>query len=174
MSFFLGKSIKAKITGEDLLKIICSNSEVGSNYFLLGATKAVIGRSVQTLRRLYPKINIVGFYHGYFALDKDNEIVQMINSVCTDVLVVGMGSPRQELWVDKNKASLKAKVIICVGGVLDVLAGKTRRAPLWMQKAGLEWFWRVQQEPKRLWKRYLIDDIKIFFLIFKQIVKNKL
>ena len=97
----------------------------------------------------------------------------MINSANSDILIIGMGSPRQELWVDKNKGFLKVRIILCVGGILDVLAGKIKRAPVWMQRVSLEWFWRFIQDPKRLWKRYLIDDMKFFYLLFKESLKNK-
>ena len=172
-STFLGNRIEEKITGLDLLKFICSNLEWKTNYFVLGATKEIVKISAYKLEQLYPNVKITGFHHGYFGEDKDRRIINMINSANSDILIIGMGSPRQELWVDKNKGLLKVKIIICVGGILDVLAGKIKRAPVWMQRVSLEWFWRLIQDPKRLWKRYLIDDMKFFYFLLKEGVKNK-
>jgi len=165
--FFLGKNIKEKITGWDLLELICANLGMESNCFILGATQEVVKISTNKLEQFYPDVRIVGFHHGYFEKNEDGEIVTMINSANTDILIVAMGSPRQELWVDENKKFLKTKIIICVGGIIDLLAGKAKRAPVWMQGIGLEWFWRLIKEPKRLWKRYLIDDMKFFYLLLK-------
>ena len=172
-STFLGDRIEEKITGSDLLKIICSNLEWKTNYFVLGATEEIVKTFAYRLDQLYPNVKIAGFHHGYFGEDKDKRIINMINSANSDILIIGMGSPRQELWVDKNKGFLKVKIILCVGGILDVLAGKIKRAPVWMQKVSLEWFWRLIQDPKRLWKRYLIDDMKFFYLLFKESLKSK-
>lgn len=164
---FLGKNIEEKITGWDLLKLVCADLRVKSNYFILGATEENVQMSAAGLEQFYPSVKIVGFHHGYFGEDKDEEIINRINSVNTDVLIIGMGSPRQELWVDRNKKLLKVKIIICVGGIIDILAGNAQRAPVWMQRIGMEWSWRLGKEPGRLWKRYLIDDMKFFYLLKK-------
>jgi N-acetylglucosaminyldiphosphoundecaprenol N-acetyl-beta-D-mannosaminyltransferase len=172
-STFLGNEIEEKITGSDLLNIVCTNLEGKTNFFVLGAKQEIVKISAHNLEQMYPNVNITGFHHGYFGENKDRRIINMINASNPEVLIIGMGSPRQELWVDKNKGFLKIKIILCVGGILDVLAGKIKRAPAWMQKAGLEWFWRLIKDPKRLWKRYLIDDMHFFYLLLKESVKNK-
>jgi N-acetylglucosaminyldiphosphoundecaprenol N-acetyl-beta-D-mannosaminyltransferase len=171
---FLGYNIKEKITGWDLLTVICKRLGRKSKYFILGGNEEDIIIAAHELERSNSDVKIVGFHHGYFGKDKDREIISIINSVNTDILIIGMGSPRQELWVDKNKEFLKTKIIMCVGGIIDIVAGKTNRAPVWMQKAGLEWSWRLILEPKRLWRRYLIDDMGFFYLLLKERLKNKL
>lgn len=171
---FLGNSIKEKITGWDLLKIICTSLGAKHNCFILGAKEEIVKISAHKLEQFYSDVEKVRFHHGYFGEDKDREIISMINSVNTEILIIGMGSPRQELWVDKNRRFLKVKIIVCIGGIIDILAGKSQRAPIWMQRIGLEWFWRLTQEPKRLWKRYLITDMKYFYLLLREWIKNKL
>lgn len=170
---FLGKKIQERITGFDLLRIICSNLKRENNCFILGGKQDIVTISAERLKLNYPDIKIAGFHHGYFEERKDRGIIDLINTANTDILIIGMGSPKQELWVAKNKKFLKVRIIICIGGIIDILAGKTRRAPRWMQRIGLEWFWRLIQEPKRLWKRYLIDDMKFFSLVLKEKIKIK-
>jgi len=172
-AILLKNRIKEKITGSDLLKIISSNLERKTNCFVLGATEEIVKIFSYKLEQLYHNVKIAGFNHGYFGEDKDKRIINMINSANPDILIIGMGSPKQELWVDKNKRFLKVKIIMCVGGVLDVMAGKTRRAPVWIQKICLEWLWRLMQDPKRLWKRYLVHDMKFFYLLLQESLRNK-
>lgn len=161
-------NLKEKITGTDLLRTVCQTAEEKNKFFVLGSKEENIKKAVDKLRELFPNICISGFHHGYFKEDK--EVVDKINSAKTDVLLIGMGSPKQEFWVRENRGLLNVKIIMCIGGLLEVLAGKVRRAPGWMQRVGLEWFWRLVHEPRRLWKRYIVDDMKFFYLLFKQIL----
>ncbi len=170
-SKFLRNGLKEKITGTDLLHLVCQIGEEKNIFFVLGSTEENIKKTVAKLRELFPDIRIGGFHHGYFG--KDEEIIQKINSADTDILIIGMGSPKQEFWVGKNRELLNVKIIMCVGGLLDVLAEKVKRAPVWMQRIGLEWFWRLIHEPRRLWKRYIVDDMKFFYLLLKQIIIGK-
>jgi len=170
-SKILRNGLKEKITGTDLLHLVCQKGEEKNNFFALGSTEENIKKAVAKLRELFPDIRIGGFHHGYFG--KDKEIVKKINSANTDILIIGTGSPKQEFWVGKNRELLNVKIIMCVGGLLDVLAEKVKRAPVWMQRIGLEWFWRLIHEPRRLWKRYFVDDMKFFYLLLKQIIMGK-
>lgn len=172
-SLFLGKKIQEKVTGSDLLRIICSNPKRENNCFILGGKQDVAKISAERLKKNYPNTKIAGFHHGYFEEERDRKIIDLINTSNADILIIGMGSPKQELWVDENRKFLKVKIIMCVGGIVDLLAGKVKRAPVWMQRNSLEWFWRLIQEPKRLWKRYLIDDMKFFSLVLKEKIKIK-
>lgn len=167
----LRSGFKEKITGTDLLHTVCQTVEEKNKCFILGSAEENLKKAVDKLRELFPDICIGGFHHGYFSEDK--EIVDKINSANTNVLIIGMGSPKQEFWIEENLELLNVKIIMCVGGILDVLAGEVKRAPVWMQRIGLEWFWRLIHEPRRLLKRYIVDDMKFFYLLFKQIIMGK-
>lgn len=163
--------LKEKITGTDLLHTVCHTVKEKNKCFVLGSTEENIKKSADKMKELFPNICIGGFHHGYFKEDK--EVIHKINSASTEVLMIGMGSPKQEFWINDNRKFLKVKIIICIGGLLDVLAGKVKRAPEWMQKIGLEWSWRLIHEPHRLWKRYFVDDMKFFYLLLKQVITGK-
>ncbi|HET6465682.1 MAG TPA: WecB/TagA/CpsF family glycosyltransferase, partial [Nitrospiria bacterium] len=123
------------------------------------------------LRNRFPGIKIVGSFGPPFRVltaEEDGEIVGTINAAAPDILWVGLGAPKQELWMAEHHGLLKVPVMIGVGAAFDFHAGSKKRAPLWMQKSGLEWAWRLSQEPGRLWRRYLIDDLPFFLHILKQ------
>lgn len=135
--------------------------------FLLGGTKSTIDSAVRNLNERFPKIKIVGYYHGYFSNSK--VIITKINQTYADFLLVGMGSPKQELWLNKYQHSLEVTTCWSVGSMFEYVAKDKLKAPDWLGNFHLEWLFRLSIEPKRLWKRYLIDlpllTIKIFYLI---------
>ncbi len=149
-----------RITGIDLINKICISAvEKGYKLYLLGSESTVIDRAVINLKDRFPRINIVGYYHGYFDKinlnnDKNNksekDIIKEIQDKKPDFLLVGLGVPKQELWIAKHKDELGVPVCIGIGGSFDVLSGKIPRAPLWMQNHGMEWIFRLIKEPKRL------------------------
>jgi len=150
---FLGHSIPQRVAGIDLfhqLLVLCETS--GRSVFLLGATQAVIEQAVDNLRGSYPRLRIAGFHHGYFWQD-EAAMVAAIRESGADMLFVGIGSPLKERFIDRWRTELGVKFAMGVGGTFDVVSGKVRRAPVWMQQAGLEWLFRVLQEPRRLWRR---------------------
>lgn len=172
-SHFLGAPLKERITGIDLFEELLKLAEhKGYKIYLLGATENVIKQTVSQILKKYNGIKIVGYHHGYFS--DDNTIVKQINLLSPDILFVGMGFPKQELWIYRNINLLNVKVVVCVGGTFDVISGKFKRAPKWMQKIGLEWLWRLIQEPRRLWKRYLIGNTIFVWLVLKEMFKRLL
>ena len=118
-----------------------------------------------------PGIQIVGTYAPPFGFEKDekelDKINQMISDVHPDLLIACLGCPKQEKWIYENIAKYGAKVSVCAGATVDFLAGNVKRAPKWMSEHGFEWFYRFLQEPKRMFKRYFIDDFAIIRLVFK-------
>ena len=166
------KPIKAKISGSDLVPQIC-NLAAQKNYsiFIIGGKEGVAKRAKVELEKKYPNINIVGTYSPPFGFEKNkkeiNDINKMISNKKPDLLIVCFGCPKQEKWIYENINNYDATVSICAGATVDFLAGNVKRAPKWMSDHGLEWFYRFLQEPKRLFKRYFIDDIKIIKLISK-------
>lgn len=149
-----------RITGIDLINKICTAAvEKDYKLYLLGSKNEVIDKAVRNLKDNFPGINIVGYYHGYFdklapngdkIAKSEKDIIKEIKEKKPDFLLVGLGVPKQELWIAKHKDKLGVPVCIGIGGSFDVLSGKIPRAPLWMQNHGMEWIFRLIKEPKRL------------------------
>lgn len=166
------RPIKAKISGSDLVPILCERAaEKGYSIFIIGGKEGIAEKAKQNLERDLPGIRIVGTYAPPFGFEKDErelkKINEMISSAHPDTLIACFGCPKQEKWIYENYQKYDAKVSVCAGATVDFLAGKVNRAPKWMSDHGLEWFYRFLQEPKRMFKRYFIDDVKILKLIRK-------
>lgn len=170
---FLGTPFKEKVPGSDLLPRFCEvSAEKGYRLFFLGAGPGVAQKAAEILQKKNPGLQVVGTYSPPYGFENDErenqKIVKMIREARPDVLFVALGAPKQEKWIYKYKDQYQVPVSIGVGASFDFVAGKVKRAPRWMTDHGLEWLWRMIQEPKRLWKRYLIDDIPFFYFILKQ------
>ena len=154
--------IRSRITGIDCMDMLCDlASEKGYKIFLYGAKEETIKETKVKLEEKYPKINIVGYINGY---EKDNEkIIKEINKSKADIVFVALGSPKQENWINDYKDEMNAAIFQGVGGSFDVISGNIKRAPLWMQKAGLEWLYRLIKEPKRIFRQLKL--VKFLFLI---------
>ena len=166
------RPIKAKISGSDLVPILCERAAIkGYSIFIIGGKEGIAEKAKQNLERDLPGIRIVGTYAPPFGFEKDekelNRINEMISIAHPDLLIACFGCPKQEKWIYENYQKYDAKVSICAGATVDFLAGNVNRAPKWMSDHGLEWFYRFLQEPKRMFKRYFIDDVKILKLIRK-------
>lgn len=164
--------IKEKVSGSDLVPKLCEvSNKKGYSIFIIGGKEGIAEKAKQKLEEKYNNINIVGTYAPPFGFEKNqeelNKINEMISLVKPDLLFACFGCPKQEKWIYDNYNKYDAKVSICAGATVDFLAGNVKRAPKWMSNCGLEWFYRFLQEPKRLFKRYFIDDIKIIKLLFK-------
>ena len=170
-SRFLKPRLKERITGTDLLLSLCRVS-VREKYsiFLLGAENKVIEKAKNTLLITFPGLRIAGVHHGYFS--DDNTIIEKINELQPDILFIGMGFSKQEKWISRNINELNVKVAVAIGGVFDVIAGKFKPSPRAIQNYGLEWLWRMLQEPRRLWKRYLIGNTLFILLVLKEMIKK--
>lgn len=172
-AMFLGERIKEKISGSDLFPELCKlSADKRHKLFFLGSKPGVAIRARNVLLNKFSALNVVGIYSptiGFENFDKENQkIIALINNAGADILFIGLGAPKQEKWIWKYKDSLNTPVVVCIGASFDFVSGAIIRAPRWMQKAGLEWFWRLMMEPKRLWKRYLINDPEFFWLVLKQ------
>jgi exopolysaccharide biosynthesis WecB/TagA/CpsF family protein len=174
-SKFLGTPIKEKISGSDLLPAFCSYHKNNKDIkiFLLGAAQGVASKAQKMINNKVGRNIVVNSYSPPFGFEKDQaeclKIIDMINSSDATVLVIGLGAPKQEKWLYKYKDDLKfIKIFMALGATIDFEAGNVKRAPKWMSEIGLEWLFRLVCEPKRLWKRYLLDDIPFFLLILKQ------
>ncbi|MGU8248262.1 WecB/TagA/CpsF family glycosyltransferase [Clostridium perfringens] len=167
-----GNPIKEKISGSDFFPKLCERAaEKGYSLFLLGAAEGVAAKAAENLKEKYKGLNIVGTYSPSYGFEKkDNEIekiIKMINEVNPDILAVGLGAPKQEKFIYKYREELNVPISLAIGASIDFEAGNISRAPKWMQNYGLEWFYRLCKEPKRMFKRYIVDDLKIIKIIFK-------
>ncbi|MDZ7315891.1 MAG: WecB/TagA/CpsF family glycosyltransferase [candidate division KSB1 bacterium] len=171
-SRLLGTPLPGRVNGTDLMDALFElSARKGYRVYLLGARPAVIEKAAANLRRHYPTLNLVGYRHGYFADSaEEEEAVQRINQAKPDILLLGMSTPMKELWVKRHKELLSVPVIHGVGGSFDIVGGVTRRAPVWMQRSGLEWLFRLAQEPRRLWRRYLITNTVFVWLVLKEVL----
>lgn len=163
-SRWLGKPLKERVSGADLLPKVCEVAAAsGKTVFLLGGKDGIAERAAQNLQARFPSLRVVGAYGPPFGFESDEaenqRIVRVINEAQPDILFVGLGAPKQEKWVARHLQQLQIKVALCVGAGIDYVAGTLKRAPRWMQRVGLEWAWRLFQEPGRLWRRYLVTDL---------------
>ncbi|NAW98152.1 WecB/TagA/CpsF family glycosyltransferase, partial [Vibrio sp. V23_P3S9T160] len=169
---FLGYRIKERVAGVDLFfELLSMSSENGLPVFLLGATDDVVNLTVKNIHSSYPNLKIAGFHNGYF-WEKEKIIVDKIKESGARLLFVAITSPKKENFINKWKDDLGVDFVMGVGGTFDVVAGKVKRAPTWMQRAGLEWLYRVFQEPRRMWKRYLVTNSKFLYLLVKARFSN--
>ena len=172
-SNFLGDPIKERITGLDVLpRIFPFASRHGFSIFLLGASPGVAETLKAVMEAKYPRLKIVGTFvppfRAVFSKEENEEMIEAINAVKPDILLVSLTAPKQDIWIAENLVKLDVHVAIGIGGAFEVAAGMIQRAPLWMQKSGLEWFYRFLQEPKRMFKRYFMEAPVFIPLIIQQ------
>ncbi|MCK5013154.1 MAG: WecB/TagA/CpsF family glycosyltransferase [Candidatus Omnitrophica bacterium] len=163
--------------GPDLMQALCRSGEKkGYKHYLYGSTESTCGLLRNVLKRKFPNIDIRGHYAPPYRpvhAQEDESIVNEINSADPDILWVGLGSPKQDFWMYEHRAKLKAPIIIGVGAAFDFIAGVKKQAPRWMRRFGLEWFFRLCSEPKRLWKRYFLGNTKFIYLLIKHSIKSR-
>ncbi len=164
--------IKEKISGSDLLPSVLAHAASKKySVFLLGAAEGVADKAAKNMVEKYPELNISGVYSPHIGFEHDREeikhIISIVRSAKPDILVLGLGSPKQEQFIYKYRKRLGVPVTLCTGAAIDFLAGRQKRAPEWMQKWGLEWLYRTIKEPGRLAKRYIHDGMVILPLIWK-------
>lgn len=157
------------VNGTDLFPLLCKKSQAtGMRIFLLGARPNVAKQTQKNMQRQFPETKIVGVHHGYFDDDETDAVIDKVNASKADVLLVAMGAPTQELWIEQHRNNINAKVCVGVGGLFDFYSGRISRAPLWLRNIGCEWTWRLLQEPKRMWQRYLIGNAVFVLRVLKQ------
>jgi poly-beta-1,6-N-acetyl-D-glucosamine synthase len=151
-----GQPVPERVAGVDLMaRLLAAAGEHRLRVYFLGAKHEVVSALVERCRAQFPGIEIAGFRDGYFSLADHPRIIEEIRESRAHMLFVGMPTPFKETWVERHRERLQVPVIVGVGGSFDVLAGFIKRAPHWVQMAGMEWFWRLSMEPRKLWKRYL-------------------
>ena len=171
----LGHKLPERVSGIDLMEqLVMRSFEKGYKCFFFGATEEVVTKLVNIYKMQYSEDMIAGYRNGYFKKEDEEKIALQIAESGANILFVAITSPKKEIFLNTYKNKLtNVNFIMGVGGSFDVIAGKVKRAPLWMQNSGLEWFYRVVQEPKRMWKRYLVGNTKFICLIIKEYFKSK-
>jgi N-acetylglucosaminyldiphosphoundecaprenol N-acetyl-beta-D-mannosaminyltransferase len=174
-SRFLGTPFREKISGSDFFPAfyLYHRNNPGTKIFLLGAAEGVAKKAQMRINRRVGREIVVGAHSPSYGFEKDEaeceRILEIIQASGATVLAVGVGAPKQEKWIHRYKHRLPGiHVFLAVGATIDFEAGVVERAPRWMSRLGLEWLFRISRDPKRLWKRYLVDDLPFFWLLLKQ------
>ena len=173
-SRWCGRALPARVTGSDIVPALFSAGAArGLRVFLLGAAPGVAERAAANIELKWPGVRVVGTYSPPLGFEKQESqnrlILEKIAAASPDLLVIGFGAPKQELWVHAHAHQVRARVAVCAGATIDFLAGEKSRAPRWLQNTGLEWLHRVSTEPRRLFRRYAGDG-----LIFPRLVWREL
>ena len=172
-SHLLGKPLKARVAGVDLFEALMQRSaEKSWRVYLLGAREEVVSGVKQTYEKKYHGLTVVGYRNGYWRPEEEAEVVEQIKAAQADILFVAITSPKKEHFLGRYQTEMKIPFAMGVGGTFDVAVGKVKRAPLWMRNTGLEWFYRFLQEPRRMFKRYFIDDMVFFWLLLKEVARR--
>ena len=170
----LDQPLPERVTGVDLIELLCATAEQENHtIYLLGGTDDIIRLSAQRLQQRYPKLTLC-FADGYFTEAQAPQRAAAIKASGAAILLVGMGVPRQEQFIENQWNKLGVSIAIPVGGSFDVIAGIKLRAPLWVQKIGMEWSWRLAQDPRRLFKRYMITNSQFIYHLGKTLLSNAL
>ena len=170
----VGTPLAGRVAGVDLMQnLLQAGHDNKLKIFLLGAKQEVIDRMLEICARQYPDLVIAGSRNGYFTEDEHAEIAAQIRDSKADILFIGMPSPFKEIWGEKYRNELGVSVIMGVGGSFDVIAGYVMRAPVWMQNIGMEWFWRLMMEPRKMWKRYLVNNSHFIYRLMIEFYKAR-
>ena len=170
-SRLLGRPLKERVAGYDLFEALMRRAgERGWRVFLLGATQDVVDRVATTYRGRYPGLVLAGWRNGYWRGDAEEaQVAAQIRAARPDLLFVAISSPKKEQFLGRWQAGMRVPFAMGVGGTFDVATGRVPRAPRWMQQWGLEWFYRFLQEPRRMFRRYFIDDMAFIWLFVKEL-----
>ncbi len=174
-SRLLRQPLPERVPGSELVPKLFDSFQASGELrvFLLGAAEGVAFRAAENMKQRWPRVQTVGIYSPPLGFEKDSaenkRILNLIAQAKPDVVVLGLGAPKQELWIHQHHRQMKAKAALCVGATIDFLAGEKKRAPVWMQRAGIEWLHRMCSEPRRLVKRYAKDA-----WIFPQLVLRQM
>jgi N-acetylglucosaminyldiphosphoundecaprenol N-acetyl-beta-D-mannosaminyltransferase len=174
-SRLLGKPLKERVAGVDLFEALMRRAgEKGWRVFLLGAKEEVVSKVAATYQHKYPQLVLAGYRNGYWKGElEEAQVVEQIREARPDLLFVAISSPKKEQFLGRWQADMKIPFAMGVGGTFDVAIGHVKRAPVWMQKSGLEWFYRFLQEPRRMFRRYFIEDMAFLRLFIKEAVSGR-
>ncbi|MEH6580749.1 MAG: WecB/TagA/CpsF family glycosyltransferase [Halioglobus sp.] len=174
LSKIMGRTLQQRVTGSDLTPALAQRcASEGLSMFLMGGAEGVAAAAAKSLQKINPALKIAGTCAPFISTDgaelvdfaaSDAHVLQALNSSGADILLVGLGNPKQELWFNRNRHRLEVPVAIGVGGTFEFITGSVKRAPRWMQQLNLEWMFRIKQDPQRLWRRYAVGLFKLGIL----------
>jgi N-acetylglucosaminyldiphosphoundecaprenol N-acetyl-beta-D-mannosaminyltransferase len=165
----LGMALPERVAGIDLMQeLMRFSADTGRSIYLLGAHEETVREVQRRLEKLHPELRIAGARNGYWSEEEEDSVVAAVAAADADLLFVAMPSPKKELFVARHRSTLGVSFVMGVGGSFDVVAGKTSRAPSWMQRAGLEWLFRLLQEPRRLLHRYAVGNAMFAIMVIRE------
>jgi N-acetylglucosaminyldiphosphoundecaprenol N-acetyl-beta-D-mannosaminyltransferase len=171
---WLGQNVRENVNGTDMLPFLCAAAEQANlGLYLLGGQAGVADGAAQWIAERYPRLRISGVRDGYFKADEQRGVINDIRESGADILLVGLGAPRQDRWIADHRNDLGVKVAIGVGGLLDFYSGRIPRAPIWIRELGMEWFYRFWKEPRRMWKRYFVGNTVFLFRIARRRLSSR-
>jgi len=169
----LGAPVADNVNGTDMFPQLLRELEGRPlSVFLLGALPGIAERVGEWIARVYPRVSVAGIHHGHFGRDEEDRIIETIRASGARILLVAMGVPAQELWIARCSGRAGVRVAIGVGGLFDFYSGRRRRAPAWLRLVGLEWTFRLLQEPGRLWRRYLVGNLVFLSRVAAYRIRN--
>ena len=168
-------ALKDNVNGTDMFPLLCQQAaEQGVGIFMLGAKPNIANKAAEKMQQRFPKLRICGTHDGYFSAQQADEVIGKINSSGAQILLVAMGAPVQERWIAEHSEKLNVGAAIGVGGLFDFYADAVSRAPVAVRQMGMEWTWRLMQEPKRMWRRYIVGNPLFLMRVFLELAKQKL
>ena len=171
----LGINIPERVTGIDLMyKLIEYSALKGYRVYFFGAEERIVSKVVEIYRKKYPELIVAGYRNGYYSDEEEENIVLDIKNSKADIFFVAMGSPKKEIFLNKYSEMMEVPFTMGVGGSFDVVAGKVKRAPKWMQAINSEWVFRLIQEPKRMWRRYAVTNSEFAIMLVKEFFSRKI
>ncbi len=166
--------LKGNLNGTDLFPLLCEQSESnGQSLYLLGGGPGIARLTADNMIKRFPDLKIAGVRDGFFSESDHENVIKDINSSGADILLVAMGVPKQELWIEDHRDQIEVGLAMGVGGLFDFYSGRIPRAPMWLREIGMEWTWRLLQEPKRMWKRYIIGNPLFIWSVWKETRQTK-
>lgn len=167
----LGAHLPARVAGADLMEHLIAHAEArGYSIYFLGARPEVVAACVERATRAHPALRIAGARDGYFT--DEAEVIAQLRAARPDIVFLGFGTPAKEYFMHRRYREVGAPFVMGVGGSFDVYAGLVRRAPLFLQRAGLEWAFRLAQEPRRMWKRYLVGNSRFISIVLRELARK--
>jgi N-acetylglucosaminyldiphosphoundecaprenol N-acetyl-beta-D-mannosaminyltransferase len=172
-SWLLGKPLKERVAGIDLFEALMQRAaRAGWRVYLLGAVEEVVAQVHEIYRQRYSGLQIVGYRNGFWSAEEESSVAANIAAAQPDILFVAISSPKKERFLAKYQEAMQVPFAMGVGGTFDVVVGRVRRAPVWMQRWGLEWFHRFLQEPRRMFRRYFVDDPWFFWMVVREFARR--
>jgi N-acetylglucosaminyldiphosphoundecaprenol N-acetyl-beta-D-mannosaminyltransferase len=174
-SKLLGDPLPERVAGIDLMYGLIERAAAkGYRIYILGARHEVLERAVKRIHRLFPGAEITGYHHGYYSDEDEPAVAAQIGAARPDILFVAMSSPRKEYFIGRHREVMNVPFVMGVGGSIDVMAGLTTRAPVFLRRLGLEWLYRLVQEPRRLFWRYVSTNARFLLLLSREVMRARL